>query len=172
MRELERKYDSRLGYNKKGERAGPSTVAGPPARLPDPNAMMKDRSRAQPTDPPVGVAARTGVPVLLPLEGGEHKRVRVELGTLKRESELHEAIRRAAAAVGVSIPMSAGQLRFEILRADGFPELVSESTTQSALQTAKAVTVFRRNAESLSSSPADVVLINEQGNQTCCCTLS
>ena len=94
------------------------------------------------------------LPVLLALTDGNITRVRVHSKRLQTLAELQAAVAAAALEVGLEVPASAV---LEILRADGQPELLSPYTSTVAIQTAKAVTVFKSVAHMVSDAERDCV---------------
>ena len=118
-------------------------------------------------------AAAGTVPALLQLESGESVRMRVELVAVHSASELRHAVMSAAADAGAKFPPGA---TFEILRADGTPEVVTAYTAVTAMQRARALTVFRstraaQQAAATAPPPTTSQRAVDCGydGQTCCC---
>eukprot|EP00966_Prymnesium_polylepis_P217574 5035554-Prymnesium_polylepis.1 len=86
-------------------------------------------------------------------------RLRVDLFDVRSTADMRDEIRETAAAEGQELPPNAA---FEILRADGTPEMVSGTTPLATIQAARAVTVFRGVQEAI--TVATITAEEEESN--------
>ena len=136
-------------------RTSSAETVQPPMEEPSPEELSPEESRtsrAEAAQPPEPSTSRAGLPVLLASSDGRIMRVEVHSERLQTVAELRDAVTAAASEAGLALP---GSAVFEILRADGQPELLTAHTSALAIHSAKAVTVFRSDAEAHMVSDAE-----------------